>query len=79
MLDFPLVDTHLHVWDTNKLRYPWLDGNPVLNRPYLLRDFRSACGPIQVEKMVFVQAEVDFSQFLEEVEWVTQLARQEDA
>jgi len=78
MIDFPIVDTHLHVWDTNKLRYPWLDDVPFLNRPYLPEDYREACGPVQVEKMVFVQAEADFSLFMEEAEWVTDLAQKED-
>jgi L-fuconolactonase len=74
MLDFPIVDTHLHVWDTRLLRYPWLDDVPLLNKPYLLADYNQACGPVQVEKMVFLQAEVDFALFQEEADWVTSLA-----
>jgi len=27
-----------------------------------------ACGPVEVEKMVFIQAEVDFTHFREETE-----------
>ena len=68
--DFPIVDTHLHVWDPAHLRYPWLEDIPFLNKPYLLEDYRAACGPIAVEKMVFVQCEADFSPFMEEAEWV---------
>ena len=78
-MDFPIVDTHLHVWDSKLLRYPWLDDVPFLNKPYLLDDYRSACGPVEVEAMVFVQAEVDIAQFREEAEWVARLAREEDA
>ena len=40
MIGFPIVDTHLHVWDPGALRYPWLDGNALLNKPYLLADYR---------------------------------------
>jgi L-fuconolactonase len=77
MINFPIVDTHLHVWDPKKLRYPWLDENPFLNKPYLLDDYSKACGKIHVEKMVFVQAEADFSQYKEEADWVSTLAEKE--
>ncbi len=77
MLDFPLVDTHLHVWDPQRLRYPWLDDIPLLNKSYLLEDYDRACGPVDVEKMVFLQAEVDFSQFQQEADWVNSLADQD--
>jgi L-fuconolactonase len=78
-MDFPIVDTHLHVWDTGLLRYPWLADVPLLNKPYLLEDFGTACGGVDVAAMVFVQAEVDFAQFLEEAQWVASLAQEEDA
>jgi len=75
--DFPIVDTHLHVWDPENLSYPWLDDVPLLNKSYLLPDYDHACGPVQVERMVFVQAEADFSMFREETAWVSQLAQQD--
>ncbi|NLF00484.1 MAG: amidohydrolase family protein [Anaerolineales bacterium] len=77
-MDFPIVDTHLHVWDTGLLRYPWLDDVPLLNKPYLPDGYRKACGPVEVEKMVFIQAEVDFSLYMEEAAWVTKLAKEMD-
>jgi L-fuconolactonase len=70
MLDFPIIDTHLHIWDTRLLRYPWLDGDPLLNKPYLLPDYNAASAAERVAKMVFVQAEVAFDQFLQEAGWV---------
>ena len=75
MPNFPIVDTHLHIWDPKHLRYPWLDGNDLLNQPYLLADYNRATGPVQVEKMVFLQCEVEPSQFMQEAEWVTAQAR----
>ena len=77
MPDFPIVDTHLHIWDTGRLRYPWLDDVPLLNRPYLIDDYRSACGGVIVEKMVFLQAEVDFSLFRAEADWVSSVAAED--
>lgn len=72
-----IVDAHLHVWDPRTIRYPWLDDIPLLNRPYLLSDYDAACRPIEVERMVFVQAEADFSRYKEETAWVSDLARQD--
>ena len=77
MPDFPIVDTHLHLWDPHHLRYPWLDEVPILNRKYLLPDYNKACDPVRVESMVFVQCEADFSQAMDEANWISSLAQQE--
>ena len=74
---YPIVDTHLHVWDPSNLRYPWLSGAPKINRSLLLEDYRRACGTVGVAKMVFVQCECDPAQFLDEAAWVSQLAKQD--
>ncbi len=77
MPGFPIVDTHLHVWDTTRLSYPWLAPIPLLNKPYLLADYDRACGRVAVGKMVFVQAEADFAQYRQETAWVSELAQQD--
>lgn len=76
-IPYPIVDTHLHLWDPENLRYAWLDENPLLNKPYLLDDYRAACGAVTVEKMVFLQCECDFNQYYDEVQWVSGLAKQD--
>ena len=75
MPNFPIVDTHLHLWDLTRLRYPWLVGVPSLHKNHLIDDYRRACGPVAVAKMVFVQCECDPAQSLQEVDWVTAIAR----
>ncbi len=75
MPSFPIVDTHLHLWDLKRLRYPWLVNVPMLNRDHLIDEYRQACGPVQVAKMVFLQCEADFALFQEEADWVTEVAR----
>ena len=77
MINFPVVDTHLHLWDPSHLRYEWLDLNELLNKPYLPDNYRKACGLVQVEQMVFLQCECDFAQFMDEANWVTSLAHDE--
>jgi L-fuconolactonase len=77
MPEFPLVDTHLHLWDVGHLDYPWLKNAPTINRNHLLADYRAACGSVVVSKMVFVQCECRPDQSRQEVEWVTDLAQQD--
>ena len=34
-----LFDTHLHLIYPNRLRYPWLNDVPALNKPYQYEDY----------------------------------------
>src|SRR3954467_2466706 len=75
MPNFPIVDTHLHLWDLGRLSYPWLASVPMLNQNHPIGDYRRACGPVEVGKMVFVQCECDPAQSQAEVDWVNEVAR----
>lgn len=75
MLPFPIVDTHLHIWDVEKLPYAWLGGVPALNRSFQLDDYHAATAGVEIEQMVFVQCEVDQAHFLAEAQWVSAQAR----
>ena len=77
MPDFPIIDTHLHLWDPKEVDYPWLKDVPELNRAYLLPEYNKACGSVEVEAMVFLQCEANFSQALDEAKWVNRLAKDE--
>src|SRR5687767_13610530 len=77
MPSFPIVDTHVHLWDLSRLRYAWLTGVPKLNRNHLVEEYRRDCGSVEVAKMIFVQCECEPSQFQQEAEWVTDIARSE--
>jgi len=74
MIDFPIIDTHLHIWDPDAISYPWLKDVPQLNRAHLPGDYRETSEGFPIEKMIFVQCEADFAQFNEEVDWVTRQA-----
>jgi len=78
MLVFPIIDTHLHLWDPKYLRYPWLDEIPLLKRPFLLDEYNDATKDFVIDKMVFVQCECLFSQCEREAEWVTELSGIDD-
>ena len=77
MPDFPITDTHVHFWDPANLRYPWLDNSELLNKPYLPEDYTAASRPVNVGRIVFVQAACLTEQAAEEVAWVTGLARKD--
>ena len=78
---FPIIDTHLHVWDPRRLRYSWQEGNALFDRPYLVEDYRRDCGDVEVEAMVFVECYADFGpdrgQYIEEIEFVEDEARRD--
>jgi L-fuconolactonase len=74
MPDFPIIDSHVHLYDVARLRYGWLNGLPKLNRTYLLADFDAARGPVAVDKIVFAEVWVDPGLHLQEAAFVQELA-----
>ncbi|HEY0870064.1 MAG TPA: amidohydrolase family protein [Acidothermaceae bacterium] len=71
-----IIDSHIHLWDPSVLRYPWLDSEPDLRRPFLPADLRGSCG---VTEWVVVQADAQDArdQGIAELEWVASLAASE--
>ncbi len=74
MSDSPIVDSHVHIWDPARLPYAWLDGHPVLDRPFLLGDYDAATAPESISKMVFVECDIDRGHAVDEVAWVEEVA-----
>lgn len=72
-----IIDSHVHFWDPQKLRYAWLDNIPALNRPFLTDHVPAQVGDATVEGIVFVQADCAAEQGLAEVDFVTALAEQD--
>ncbi len=75
MPDFPIVDAHVHLWDPARFRIPWLDGNALLDRRYLLDEYRAHTAGVEVEAMVYLQVEVAPAYGLLEAQFVADLAR----
>lgn len=78
MPDFPIVDAHVHLWDPERLRIPWIDGDETLDRRYLLDEYRAHTAGVDVEAMVYLQVEVAPAYSLLEAQFVAQLARQDE-
>lgn len=70
-----ILDTHVHFWEPRRLRYPWLDALPALNRTFLPDHVPAQVSTGRIEALVFVQADCAAEQAMQEVEWVTELAR----
>jgi L-fuconolactonase len=70
MPSFPIIDSHVHLYDPGALSFPWMKEAPALLKPHLLPDFDRARGPVEVEKLVFVEVDVEPSQRIAEARWV---------
>lgn len=81
MPDFPIIDTHLHVWDHSRLKYSDFLGHPVFGRDYHVEDYARELGSVDVEAMVFLECYADFTptggQYIEEIEFVEDEAKRD--
>jgi L-fuconolactonase len=69
-----LIDTHLHLWDVEKLKYPWLDEVKDIRKSFDIKDYQEATALIPIEKMIFVQCECLAEQYMDEVNYVSEIA-----
>jgi len=70
-----IVDSHVHLWNPQRLRYAWLDGLPTLHQEFLPEQFAAASASANVVKMIFVECGCESSQALDEVDWICVLAK----
>jgi L-fuconolactonase len=75
MIDFPIIDSHIHLLDQKRFGYAWAAGAPQLKRDWTVNDLANAAKPYEIEGLVFVEVDVDMPQYLDEAEWVDGLAR----
>ena len=54
-----VIDAHVHLWDTGRLRYEWLrrPENTAINRTFGFDDFKSRAAASGVDRAVLVQAD----------------------
>lgn len=72
----PLVDAHVHLWDLERFRYPWLEADDCapLRSDYLATHLVADIGALDVRALVHVQADIDHD--LDPVEETAWLASQ---
>jgi len=81
MPDFPIIDTHLHIWDHSRLKYSAFEQSRLFSKDFHVEDYRRALGPVAVEAMVFLECYADFTptkgQYIEEIEFVEDEAKRD--
>ncbi|UJQ94286.1 amidohydrolase family protein [Mariluticola halotolerans] len=81
MPSFPIIDTHLHIWDFDRLNYSAFAGHPLFGKSYQIEDYQRDCGDLEVEAMVFLECYADFTpesgQYLEEIAFVEDSAKRD--
>lgn len=78
--DLPFIDAHVHLWDLDRIAYPWLtppfsDDGPngsvePIAKTYLLDDYLADAQGWDVRGIVHVDAGADASAALAETEWL---------
>ncbi|HLX99569.1 MAG TPA: amidohydrolase family protein [Roseiarcus sp.] len=77
MIDFPIIDSHIHLLDQQRFGYSWAAGAPALKRDWTPDDLANAAKPLEIEGFVFVEVDVDMPRYLDEAEWVDGLAKRD--
>lgn len=77
----PIIDTHQHLWDLKKFRLPWLKKDSVLNRSFVMDDYRKATGELakvkaRISRTVYMEVDVAPEQQQAEAEYVIDICKQ---
>ena len=72
-MDDKIIDTHIHIWNMEKLTYGWLEGNEtILNQSYHCQQIDQERKEVGIVGGVLVQADNHF----EDTDWMLQNAEQ---
>jgi L-fuconolactonase len=70
MPDFPIIDSHVHLYDPSEIRFDWMAGDLLLNKPHGLVDFDNLTAGVEVDSLVFVEVDAAAGLHLKEARWV---------
>jgi predicted TIM-barrel fold metal-dependent hydrolase len=71
-----IFDTHLHLIDRERLRYPWLSDVPPLNRDWLLADYQVTARRVGITDALHMEADVAETDIPSETAWVAEMMTQ---
>src|SRR5688572_15730743 len=70
-----LVDTHLHLIDKSRLSYPWLSGEPALNRDFLYAEYARDALRAGITDVLHMEVDVAPKDIAGEIEFVREQAK----
>jgi L-fuconolactonase len=71
MHSYPIIDTHVHLWDYTYLQRPWLEEEPTLNRSYGMKEYLEQTAGLPIEAIVYVETDVVPEERIQEAQWVS--------
>src|SRR5438067_2444205 len=74
---FSNVDAHIHLWDLTVFPVPWIAGSPILNKSYVLQDYKDQSAGLGIGAIVYVEAAVANGYSLLEADYIADLAAQD--
>jgi L-fuconolactonase len=75
MPDFPIIDTHVHFWNSDSVAIDWIADIPQLANTFEPGDLSDHAGEVDIEGLIFVEAAVREGNHIAEAAWVGDLAR----
>lgn len=72
----PIIDTHQHLWDLEKLRLPWLEKGGKIGRNFVTKDYLAATAGLNIVKAVYMEVDVAEDQKEFEAEQLLALCKQ---
>jgi L-fuconolactonase len=70
----PIVDSHVHLWDPQRFRMPWIDDSAQLRQRFELAEFSEHTDGLPIDRLVYVQVDVTDAYGLLEAQWAADQA-----
>jgi L-fuconolactonase len=77
MPNFPIIDTHVHLWNPQRFRMRWLDDLEAIDKPFGPAEYREHTQGIDIEAFVYVEVDVAPAYGLLEAQWADARAQEE--
>jgi L-fuconolactonase len=75
MPSFPIVDSHVHLYDPTAISYGWLRSVPQVDRAHAIADFDAARGAALVKEMLFVEVAPEAGEHMREARFAMKLVQ----